>query len=243
MGPVRGLPASCVVVMLALACASEREKVSFSERPALREETVEGCGGGALRYLVPERALPALRSAAREQLRAEPPFDVESERIPCETCDARGGICGYVVVRYRAPHDGRAGLRLRFRSTVVRSTTSWHVLDSERVFDEARLMGGLSFDEARAALDWTRTNVPDLQPVDSVASVKDLYEAEAPRRAELRLAQIARVDEGSVRFRYLYLRREGQSFVVVGERTANEQGALPPAVRGEEAPDEEPSTW
>lgn len=226
--------AGLLVVALASSCASDRPPVSFSERPALQAESVVGCGGGALRYLVPERALPALREATAAQLASEPPYDVESERIPCETCDAHGGVCAYVVIRYRDVHDGRAGQRLRFSSSVVRSSSSWQVKDSERVYDEARLIGGVSFDDARAALDWAREGPLGPGSIDSIASVKDLYDGEAPRRAELRLARIVRVEEGSVAFRYLYVRRVEGRIVVEGERTAHVEGPLPPSVRGEE---------
>lgn len=235
-------PSLLLVVALASSCANDRAAVSFSKRPALQEEPVVGCGGGALRYLVPERALPALREATAAQLAQEPPYDVESERIPCETCDAHGSVCAYVVIRYRDVHDGRAGQRLRFSSSVVRSSSSWQVQDSERVYDEARLIGGVSFDDARSVLEWAREGALGPGSIDSVASVEDLYEAEAPRRAELRLARIVRVEEGAVAFRYLYVRRAGDDFVVEGERIARVDGPLPPSVRGEE-PVEPHAPW
>jgi hypothetical protein len=223
--------AALALLLLAAGCGGDRGALAFSERPELRDEGVQGCGGGALRFFVPGLALPALREAARAQLLGEPPWELEGEHVPCAVCDEHGSVCGYVVARYLEPADGRDGVRVRFRSTVSRAASSWQVLDSERVLDEARLAGRVSFAEARAALDWAREHVAGLGRVESLVSADALAPDEVPSGAELRLSQIVRVEEQRVLLRRVFLRREAGAFAVVADRREQSREPLPPAVR------------
>jgi hypothetical protein len=210
--PARVLLCASAALALAASCASD-ERVRFSDRPVLREEEVLGCGGGGLRYLVPARAEPVLReTATRELVDEEAEWTIESDRVACEFCDANGGVCGFVTVRYPGRTDGRAGLRLRYRSTVAKAERSWTLLDSNRLVDEARLDGSLSYEAAADVLDWTRAHVELDGPLDSVAAADAIHEDTAPDGARFRVTQVRRVLHGGVLRRRIYLKRDKGGF-------------------------------
>lgn len=192
---------------------------------------MDGCGGGVLRFLVPELTLPTLRDAAAEHLQSEEGWAIESATVPCQSCGGPADVCGYVVARAGHLEGGRGGIRLRMRSTVARATTRWALVDTERILDEARLEGLLSYREARHLIDWAHQEQAHLGPVESAAKAPVSSFDVWPPAATHRLRRIAMVEEKAVLFRLWYLRRTQAGYVLVEEGRERIEGALTPPVR------------
>lgn len=217
---------AAIAAALVASCASDRT-VPFSERPELREETVPGCGGGQLRFLVPAHAERALTEAAQAELAGEAAHELESVRVPCELCDARGGVCGTALARFSDALDGRTGLELRFRATVASSEDagSWRLTESHRTLDHTRLVGGLPSEEAARVLDWARAHLAlEREPVELAGP--DALPRRAPDGARFRLDELVRVGEGTLVVRRVFLadRDDGLS-VLTDERVEVPVGA------------------